>query len=991
MCVALSPYRIPEKTTESFNSVVSFESEESSFFCRSSEENRSHLLWAKERKKKIFDSVNMSSYRRPDNPERTLWTEFDEKEDCGVTFSKFGIETCEEMITREEDCDRSAAEKSRRCRTERRVGAKKSSKEEEKGKDTLPPFETTPKTINTNNISPERIAEKEEEEVKEGKEKATRRASVLCKHERGKKSPSSVFISTSSSLSSSFEDGKEEGEEEEEKNNQQQEGRVADSTNIFSEEGAEKKISAASSSSSPFSATGGQKINRNKNRTFREEEGEEKENEEDKQSGFDVEKERERELRRQNVLERVQRVAEILALTPTTTPKEEGSTEREGREEANEDTFAVNKKQERVALSLIDEEDGETELYSKVAALRLQLRRYKELASTAQKRNEGWETERFELTKETNELKIERFKLKSCLDVLSAQQQVQEYVESSSSNRDEEEEEEQAEENRRASEKKRRAKVVSEVLEKATLEMENAAKANVAADNRSVQAMREAQRLEDELVAHREASREENEALMIEASRSRIRAREFKRELEESKENFTLVEKELRAALAKTIEEHEKVMDEKDKRTHTLRLRLEEIEKRNTFLESKNEELETALESDAGAYYGAQLRKVRKAHEEMLSREQVKLERVQEELRIEKEKAAKNKSEFENVKRALKSRTSENEKDNIAAWSNALGLNDMDDNNNMMSSLSSPSSPSSPVSSATSSVSAAAASATKRFQMKQQRIEMQDSLLRMAKDEIEELRDINRRLLERQTSRCNSSASLYRSDSAQGIPTVPSSRASSRPLSRTSSRNNNNFNAFDDHQIPEDDELSLEAHEFLNSPYYCGVSPHRKSRASGEKLRKTDSSVSLSLRETANDDVNLAPLGSWASFEATAASPKSDDYTDDGDILSLTNTTNATSEEEEEEEREERDAELLHNSRKLQAFFEKRAAALSRSSSASSRLTEHRGYSASKALEMSIKEGEAVMRSVNVRASKHFSRPTGSKGASDRYYDENGE
>jgi hypothetical protein len=522
--------------------------------------------------------------------------------------------------------------------------------------------------------------------------------------------------------------------------------------------------------------------------------------------------------------------------------------------------------------------------------------------------------------------------------------------------------------------------------------MENAAKANVAADNRSVQAMREAQRLEDELVAHKEASREENEALMIEASRSRIRAREFKRELEESKENFTLVEKELRAALAKTIEEHEKVMDEKDKRTHTLRLRLEEIEKRNTFLESKNEELETALESDAGAYYGAQLRKVREAHEEMLSREQVKLERVQEELRIEKEKAAKNKSEFENVKRALKSRTSENEKDNIAAWSNALGLNDMDDNNNMISSLSSPSSPSSPVSSATSSDSAAAASATKRFQMKQQRIEMQDSLLRMAKDEIEELRDINRRLLERQTSRCNSSASLYRSDSAQGIPTVPSSRASSRPLSRTSSRNNNNFNAFDDHQIPEDDELSLEAREFLNSPYYCGVSPHRKSRASGEKLRKTDSSVSLSLRETANDDVNLAPLGSWASFEAAAASPKSDDYTDDGDILSLTNTTNATSEEEEEEEeREERDAELLHNSRKLQAFFEKRAAALSRSSSASSRLTEHRGYSASKALEMSIKEGEAVMRSVNVRASKHFSRPTGSKGASDRYYDENGE
>ena len=146
--------------------VVLFESEESSFFCRSSEENRSHLLGREREKKRFFDSVNMSSYRRPDNPERTLWSEFDEKEDCGVTFSKFGIETCEEMITREEDCDRSAAEKSRRCRTERRVGAKKSSKEEEKGKDTLPPFETTPKTINTNNISPERIVEKEEEEGK---------------------------------------------------------------------------------------------------------------------------------------------------------------------------------------------------------------------------------------------------------------------------------------------------------------------------------------------------------------------------------------------------------------------------------------------------------------------------------------------------------------------------------------------------------------------------------------------------------------------------------------------------------------------------------------------------------------------------------------------------------------------------------------------------------------------------------------------------------
>ena len=179
----------------------------------------------------------------------------------------------------------------------------------------------------------------------------------------------------------------------------------------------------------------------------------------------------------------------------------------------------------------------------------------------------------------------------------------------------------------------------------------------------------------------------------------------------------------------------------------------------------------------------------------------------------------------------------------------------------------------------------------------------------------------------------------------------------------------------------------------MNTPYYYGASPQKKNRASGEKLRKTDSTVSLSLRETANDDVNLAPLGSWASFEASGASPKSDDYnrrsihTDDGDILSLTNTTNATSEEEVE-----RDAELAHNSRKLQAFFEKGATTLSRSSSASSRLTEHRGYSPSKALEMSIKEGEAVMHSVNVRASRHFSRSAGSKGvSSDRYFDKNGE
>jgi hypothetical protein len=215
---------------------------------------------------------------------------------------------------------------------------------------------------------------------------------------------------------------------------------------------------------------------------------------------------------------------------------------------------------------LIDEEDNETELYSKVAALRLQLRRYKELASAAQKRNEEWETERLELTKETNELKIERFKLKSCLDVLSAQQQVQESVESSPSNCDREEEEE--EENSNTSEKARKAKAMSvmknEVLENATLEMENAAKANVTANNRSVQAMREAQRLEDELLAYKESSREEIEALMIEASRSRIRAREFKRELENSEEKFTTIEKELRAKLTETSEEHEMVMDERE-------------------------------------------------------------------------------------------------------------------------------------------------------------------------------------------------------------------------------------------------------------------------------------------------------------------------------------------------------------------------------------------------------------------------------------------
>lgn len=941
----------------------------------------------------------MSSCRRPDAPERTLWTEYEEEGDCAVTFSKFGREKCEEVVVVEEDFEddidrRSSTSESQKSR---RKGGKKQKVGAKKSKDTPKLFaektketdddRTTNEKKRIGNPSPPRRRNSAAEE-----EETSRRTSVSFKqHERGKKSPSSVFITASSSSS----EEEEEEENEKEKTVEEDVVVVADSstTKIL---GEDEKISSFSSAP-PFSSTlgGDQKINSSKNTTKEEiEEEEEKEIElqqHQQQSRFDVEKEKLRELRRQNVLERVQRIAEILALTPTTTRKKEPSTEREEKE-LNEGAFATDKEQERVALSLIDEEDDETELYSKIAALRLQLRRYKELASAAQKRNEEWETERLELTKETNELKIERFKLKSCLNVLSAQQQVQEYVESSSANRGEEEEE-----YTKTSEKTRKAKTVSatknELVENATLEMENAAKANVTANNRSVQAMREAQRLEDELVAHKEASREENEALMIEASRSRIRAREFKRELEESKESFASIEKELRAELMKNTEEHEKVMDEKDKRMHTLRLRLEEIEKRNTFLESKNEELETALESDAGAYYGAQLRKVREAHEEMLSREQLKLERVQEELRIEKEKAAENKNKLENFKRALKFRTFENEKHDVTAWSNALGLND-DNSKNAVSPASSPSSPSSVASSPTSSVVAAAASATKRLQMKQQRIEMQDSLLRMARDEIEELRDVNRRLLERHTSRCNSAASLYRSDSAQGILTVPSSRASSRPLSRTSSRNNNNFNAFDDHQIPEDDELSVEARAFLNTPYYYGASPQKKNRASGEKLRKTDSTVSLSLRETANDDVNLAPLGSWASFEASAASPKSDDYnrrsihTDDGDILSLTNTTNATSEEEEVE----RDAELAHNSRKLQAFFEKGATTLSRSSSASSRLTEHRGYSPSKALEMSIKEGEAVMRSVNVRASRHFSQSARSKGvSSDRYYDENGE
>jgi hypothetical protein len=940
----------------------------------------------------------MSSCRRPDAPERTLWTEYEEEGDCAVTFSKFGREKCEEVVVVEEDfeddIDRRSSSESQKSRRKggkkQKVGAKKSKdtpKLAEKTKET-DDDRTTNEKKRIGNPSPPRRRNSAAEE-----EETSRRTSVSFKqHERGKKSPSSVFITASSSSS----EEEEEEENEKEKTVEEDVVVVADSSTIKIL-GEDEKISSFSSAPSFSSTLGGdQKINSSKNTTKEEIEEEEEEKEielqqHQQQSRFDVEKEKLRELRRQNVLERVQRVAEILALTPTTTRKKEPSTEREEKE-LNEGAFATDKEQERVALSLIDEEDDETELYSKIAALRLQLRRYKELASAAQKRNEEWETERLELTKETNELKIERFKLKSCLNVLSAQQQVQEYVESSSANRGEEEEE-----YTKTSEKTRKAKTVSatknELVENATLEMENAAKANVTANNRSVQAMREAQRLEDELVAHKEASREENEALMIEASRSRIRAREFKRELEESKESFASIEKELRAELMKKTEEHEKVMDEKDKRMHTLRLRLEEIEKRNTFLESKNEELETALESDAGAYYGAQLRKVREAHEEMLSREQLKLERVQEELRIEKEKAAENKNKLENFKRALKFRTFENEKHDVTAWSNALGLND-DNSNNAVSPASSPSSPSSVASSPTSSVVAAAASATKRLQMKQQRIEMQDSLLRMARDETEELRDVNRRLLERHTSRCNSAASLYRSDSAQGILTVPSSRASSRPLSRTSSRNNNNFNAFDDHQIPEDDELSVEARAFLNTPYYYGASPQKKNRASGEKLRKTDSTVSLSLRETANDDVNLAPLGSWASFEASAASPKRDDcnrrsiHTDDGDILSLTNTTNATSEEEEVE----RDAELAHNSRKLQAFFEKGATTLSRSSSASSRLTEHRGYSPSKALEMSIKEGEAVMRSVNVRASRHFSRSARSKGvSSDRYYDENGE
>ena len=911
----------------------------------------------------------MSPYRRPDVAERTLWAETAEKGDRGVIFSKFGNEKLEKTgAVQEFGCDEIDRQQKQQKQQKqqslsdrpKKVGPAKKSKEDDVWSTT-----TLDAADGEGDGAFERVSKSESTPTEKGN--AARR--TRNKHEQGKKSPSSVFASAN--ISSSSESSESLGDGEDEDTVQ----KVADSTKFRKEEG---KISHQKYSKNTLTTT----------KTEAEENENENEAEKTKrQSIADVGKEKEREFRRQKVLERVQRVAEILALTPTTrttapTLKEDGNINEE-----IEDDFLAEKEQERVALSLIDEEDNETELYSKVAALRLQLRRYKELASAAQKRNEEWETERLELTKETNELKIERFKLKSCLDVISAQQQVQESVESSPSNCDREEEEE--EENSNTSEKARKAKAMSvmknEVLENATLEMENAAKANVTANNRSVQAMREAQRLEDELLAYKESSREEIEALMIEASRSRIRAREFKRELENSEEKFTTIEKDLRAKLTETSEEHEMVMDEKDKRMQTLRLRLEEMEKRNTFLESKNEELEAALENDAGAYYGAQLRKVREAHEEMLSREQVKLERVKEDLRIEKEKAAENRNEFENIKRALAFRTSENEKDDTAAWSNALGLNDMN-NDNATSSSSSPSSPSSAMSSPTCSVAATVASAMKKLQMRQQRIQMQDSLLRMARDEIKELRDVNKRLLERQTSRCNSTASLYRSDSVQAIPTVPSSRASSRPLSRTSSRNNDNFNAFDDHHIPEDDELSLEARELLNSPYYCGASPHKKNRGSGEKLCKTDSTVSLSLRETANGDVNLAPLGSWASFEGTATFPKSDDcnrgnvHTGNGD-LSLTHTTNATS-----EEGEEKDEELAHNSRKLQAFFEKRANSLSRNSSTSSRLTEHRDYSTSKALEMSIKEGEAVMRSVNVHASRRFSRVS-----SDRYYDENGE
>jgi hypothetical protein len=628
--------------------------------------------------------------------------------------------------------------------------------------------------------------------------------------------------------------------------------------------------------------------NENENRNKKKNHKNRSSNDDDDDENRKIEEEACDDQQRQNVLDRVKRVAELFATAETNRDnnnKTITTTPLLSEEKDNRNENYIQQQQERAALSLVDDEQDEKELYAQIATLRLQLRRYKEIASNAQKRNIDWETERFELTKQANEMKIERFKLKSCLDVLKGAQQQQHQQHN---------DDDDDESFKRTNEEERYMFAIKdEVLEKAHLEMESASKANINANARSVQAMREAQRLEDKLSAYEEASRKENEALMIEASRSRIRAREAKRELEEKKEEFTSIEREIRAELTKKTKESEEVMDEKDKRIHTLRVRLEEAEKRNQFLESRNEELESALESDAGAYYGTQLRKVREAHDEMLTRQQEKLQRVQEELRIERVKAAENKSEVANIKRTLKFRSSQNEKDETA-WTNALGLGDdsttADDDSNNKSNL--------PF-----SLSADAASASKRLQMKQQKIELQDSLLNMAKDEIEELRDINRRLLERQTSRSNSAASSFRPETTQVIAATTNSGASSIHLSRTSSRNNNNiFKVSSDDQIPEDDEL--DAQDFLNTtPYICGASPHKKN---GSKLRKNDSSVSLSLRETANDDVYLAPLGSWASFETAHAANTDDD-------VSLT----VTSEEEEEEERRE----FFQNSKKLQAFF----------------------------------------------------------------------
>ena len=351
---------------------------------------------------------------------------------------------------------------------------------------------------------------------------------------------------------------------------------------------------------------------------------------------------------------------------------------------------------------------------------------------------------------------------------------------------------------------------------------------------------------------YKEATRAENDSLMIEASRSRIKARGARRELEDQKEKYVILEKDLRGELEIAKDENKKSMEEKDKRTHTLCQQLEEFKNRNQFLESKNEDLENALESDAGAYYGAQLQKITEAHDVMMSRANEDLKKLTADLRLEKEKATESKKELENVKKAMFLRNSKNKKDSEVEWVNALGLNDIGNQNDEQS------------------VSSNAAD-KRQLKLKQMRIEKQDTLLRSAQNEIGELRDLNRRLVEHQTSL---SVSLLRRDSSQGGRFSYASPASSRQLSRTNSRNSSNFITTSSNGNNSDErEEMLSSSEKVKAPLSLTAFYYMSSPKKGaETLRRTDSTVSPRLRitdEETNVDVNLAALGSWASFDLT--------------------------------------------------------------------------------------------------------------------------